>query len=263
MSAGAVGWCAEGIAGPLRLRGGSVICLRCFRAIVILDAELLKVEIPSVAAPAAEAHAVGLVQLAGGHVVALHEAILYTFHRQVQSPGLPVDGDLHIAAQRGWNAGPVHQRIGQVILHHGGVVDQIVQAQLVQAVIGFPLHILVKFDLEGILLAAHGSHRGKGCVSLGADAHIGDFLSIDGNAAFRIGFLGSGSDHAVPIRDFNINRVNGAGIEQPFIPHSDDALLTGCRLPRPDKCGQGQHDSERKAANPVDGFASGHIRHPM
>ena len=62
---------------------------------------------------AAHAHAVGFIELpVAAAVIALQEGFLHPFYRQIQAPVLPVDGDIHIAAQRGVHSKIAHHLVG-------------------------------------------------------------------------------------------------------------------------------------------------------
>ena len=86
--------------------------------------------------------------------VPVKEAVAQILHRQVQSPILAVDRQPHLARQRGRHPKAPEERIAEGILHIRGVAEQIVQAQLVQAVIGLPLFELTEVQPEAVALAA-------------------------------------------------------------------------------------------------------------
>ena len=74
---------------------------------------VLHVKGAAVAPAAAHAHAVGFIELpVAAAVIALQEGFLHPFYRQIQAPVLPVDGDIHIAAQRGVHSKLAHHLVG-------------------------------------------------------------------------------------------------------------------------------------------------------
>lgn len=130
-------------------------------------------ERPAVALAAAHALAVGLVQLPiAAAVVALEEGFLHALHRQVQAPILAVYGDVHKAAQGGVHPKGAHQLVAQVVFQHGVVLNQVVQAQLVQAVVSQGVVVVVELHLKAVAAVAVLLHLGQGGVSLPPDGHV-------------------------------------------------------------------------------------------
>ena len=270
-AAGHAGEIAEGHAvrlaggrGRFRFGRGGGIRRRGFGRLsvgflVVLHAELFHIEIPAVAAAAAEAQAVGLIQLALRHAVAFHEGVFQAFHRQVQAPRLAVHGDLHIAAQGGGHAHLVHQGVGQIVLHHGGVLNHVVQAQFVQAVVGHALHEVVKFHLEGVPLGTQGGHGGQGGVALGADGHVVILFPVDRDIAVHI-FLGCGvGNEIVPTVHGDVNGMHDALIEQEaFVPHGMAAVPAYRFHHAPQRQRQHQHQRCGRAADAIHRFCFQH-----
>ena len=123
--------------------------------------EFVHVKLPTVAPASAEAHAVRFVELAGiAAVVPPEEAVLHALHRQVQAPVLAVDGDIDIAAQGCVRTEGPHHLIGEIVFHVGGVLYGVVQAQLVQAVVGPGAVVVVELQLEAVAVAVHGGDHG-------------------------------------------------------------------------------------------------------
>ena len=270
---GIVSGCAAGRGRGLgaRAAGGAEIALRhggrrlrraVLRSGVIRIAcllQLIKAEIAPIAAAAAKGHAVGLVQFAPAHAVAIKEGFLHALDGQIKPPGLAVHVDLHIAAQRGGHAHAAHQRIGQVVLHHGGVLNQVIQAQLIQAVIGHALDIVVKLYLEGIARGAHGGHGGKGGIALGTDGDVAEALAVDGDAAFCV-FLRQGVfDKLVPVRHGDIDGMHPALVKkQPFIADCMAAVAAhGCHH-APQTDGDKQRQRRNHAGDAIRLFCSQH-----
>ncbi len=144
-----------------------------FKLLSELFAEGIHVEIASVSSTAAEGKAVGLVQLAVVvSVVALEEAVLYCFYRQIKSPRFAVYVDLRKAAQRRGDAHLVHERVGEIVLHEGLILNEVVQAELIQSVIRSAGLILVKLDLEAVAVISVGCDGRKRGVSLGTQSDV-------------------------------------------------------------------------------------------
>ena len=80
-------------------------------------------------------------------IAALGEGLLYALHGQVQPLLLPVDGDGEEGAQRGLHPHGGHHFVAQIVLHTGVVLNQVVQGQFVQPLIGFACFIVVEFEL--------------------------------------------------------------------------------------------------------------------
>ena len=110
---------------------------------------------------AAYIHALGLVELAVIHaVIAQQEALLHRLERQVQAPVLAVDRDAGVIVQRRVRAQEGEHVVDQRFLHAGRVGVVVVQDQLVQAIAGLAVHIMVELQLEtvavGIRVAGDG-----------------------------------------------------------------------------------------------------------
>ena len=226
--------------------------------------ELLKIEILAVAPAAAHVHAVGLVQVAVvAAVIALEEALLHRLHRQVQSPVLTVDGDVDIAAQGGSRAEFVHHLIDQVVLHHGIILDQIVQAQLVQTVIALGGIVLVELDLQAVPVGVHGGHGGQRRVALAPDAHIFEGLAVDDHAAQGVFLALCGLQEGVPVVDDDIDGVHLRVVEQPvLIAHGPGLGLDPESRSIHEQDGAQQRDHHRDDADPVYMLACAHGVNP-
>ena len=182
---------------------------------VELLAEILHIEIASVAAAAAEGHAVRLVEVAGRNaVVALEEAVLHAFDRQIQPPRLAVYVDLHKRAQWRGHAYFVHERIGEIILEVGFILNDIVQTELIQPVIRFARLIMIELDFEAVTIVAVGRDGGKRRVPLCADGDVAVFFAVDYNRAGGVFLVGALLDEAVPVVHDDIERMHAGGIEQ-------------------------------------------------
>ena len=153
-------------------------------------------------------------------VVALEEGVFHALHRQVQAPILTVDRDVHITAQGGGGTEGAHHPIGEVVLHQGGVLDEVVQAQFVQTVVGLGAVILVELQLETVPVAAHGGHAAQRGVALGADAHGAAGLAVDDHGAHGVFLILAGVDESLPIVHDDVDGVDPVGVEQTgLVPH--------------------------------------------
>ena len=223
----------------------------------VLPAAVLQVlyrKAPAVPAPAAEAHTVGLVEVPGvPAVIALQKAVLNALHRQIQAPVLPVYRDIDKAAQRRGGPGGGHHLVGEEILHIGVILDDVVQVQLIQAVIGRLAVIVVEFDFEAVPVVPISGHGAEGRVPLGPDAHVPAGFPVDDHRAGRILLVLAGVDKAVPIVHHDVHRMDPAGSKEPvFIAHGP-----GCRLePQGLAVDKQQRDRQRQrqdqTAEPVD-----------
>ena len=186
-----------------------------------------KVEILAVAATTAHIHTVGFVKLAiACAVVALQEALLHRFYRQVKPPILPVDGDIHIAAQGCRHTEFVHHPVCQVILHHSVVLDQVIEAELVQTVIGVGVIVLIEFDLKTVSAGIHRGDGAEGGVAFAPDAHIFEGFSVDDDTAHGIFLALCGGEKAFPIVNDDVDGVDLFCVKQSgLIAHSPLCFL--------------------------------------
>ena len=179
-----------------------------------------------------------------GAVIALQEGILHRFHSQIQAPVLTVHGDICIAAQRSRRAKVSHEAIGQIVLHHGGILDEVIQAQLVQTVIAFSVIILVKLDLETVPIAVHGRNRTERGIALGTNTHIAVGLAVDHHRANRILLVLAGLEKAVPVIHNDIDTMDPFGIKE-FLLVAHDLL---CR-PDSQRIGKEHNRAQHKSQN--------------
>ena len=187
----------------------------CFLAVLIH--EIAHAEILAVArTAAAEAHAVRLIEVTViAAVIPLQEGILDRFNGKIQTPVLTVDRNICIAAKRRICAEIAHQRVSEIILHIGIILNEIVQTKLIQSVIALGAVILIELDLEAVAAAVHIAHRAERGIALSADADIFHRFPVDDDCAGRIDFALAGLQEAVPVADHNIKCVNSRAVEQP------------------------------------------------
>ena len=198
-------------------------------------------------------NAVGLVQFAIGlAVIALEEAFLNALDGQIQAPILAVDGDGDKAAQRRRHAHLAHQGVGPVVLHVGVVLNQVVQAHLVQTIIAVAVLVLVKLHLEGVTVIAIGGHGGQRGVALAADAYILVGFTVDHQMADGVHLAGTGIQEGIPVIDHDVDGMHTGLVEQTgFISHRQ-ALRdgSGC-CGAQEYAGDNQRQDEHNAADPV------------
>ena len=213
---------------------------------------------------AAERQAVRLVQFALGHAVAFEEPFFDALHRQIQAPRLAVDAQLHEAAQRRWHAHAVHQCIRQIILHHRSVLNQVVQAQLVKAMVRHALHIVVKLHLEGIARRTQRRHGRQGSIAFGADGDASVLLAVDGDAAFHVGFGCRRINQLIPIVHCDVDGMHIALVKQQvFIAHRMASIaLHGFHAP-PQKQRCHQHQHCHRHGHAVQALCFQHGYHPI
>ena len=166
--------------------------------------------------PATHAHdAVRFVKFPGAiAVVALQEALLYSFHRQVEPPFLSVDGDIRIAAQRRVHSELLHHPITQIILHVSVILNNVVQIQLIQSLILDAILIMVKFQFKTVPIVAIVFDLGQGGISFGADSHIPDCLAVDGHIAHDVFLILAVLQKTFPVIHGNLNGVDLVGTEE-------------------------------------------------
>ena len=106
--------------------------------------------------------------------------------------------------------------IGHEILHAARILAEIVEAELVKAVIGDSGIIVVEFELVAEMGAALPADGGEGGIALGSDGNVLDQLAVDHGIAGDIRFLGGMGGHVLPVllTDENVDGVDAVGIEQ-------------------------------------------------
>ena len=212
---------AEGLTLPIGSLSG-VFLRSVFLFFFRLGHEIFHAEVASVAAAAAEVHGIGLIQFAViAAVIAAQEALLHTLNGQIRAEGFAVHTDLHKAAQGRSHAHLAHQRVGQIILHVGVVVNEVIEAQLIQPVIGFARLIVVKLNFEAVAVVAVGRNGRKRGVSLAADGDVFVAFSVDHHRAGSIFLILAGFKEALPVVHHNIDGMHIALIKKPvFITDS-------------------------------------------
>ena len=255
--------CGAGFAAGLFRRHGRFRAPRALAAApgeahrlrVFVD-EVLDVEVTAVAGTAA-AHAQGvrLVEVALAAVDALHEAVLHGLDRQIQPPVFAVDRHPDIGAERRVGAELRHQAVGQVVLHIGVVLDEVVEAELVQALVGLAGLVVVELELEAVALGAHRGHRGQRGVALAADRDAFDRLIVDDHAARRVFLARRRLDEGVPVVDHDVDRVDTGGVEQRlFVAHRAGGGRETQRLAVHEEDRDQQGEQRDDNADPVDVF---------
>ena len=198
-------------------------------------------------------NAVGLVQFAIGlAVIALEETFLNALDGQIQAPILAVDGDGNKTAQGGGHTHLGHQGIGPVVLHVGVVLNQVVQAHLVQTIIAVAVLVLVKLHLEGVTIIAIGRHGGQRSVALAADAYILVGFAVDHQMADGVHLAGTGIQEGIPVIDHDVDGMHTGLVEQTgFISHRPALRdVSGC-CGAQEYAGDNQRQDEHNAADPV------------
>ena len=158
------------------------------RIAVRVIVNILKLDIV-IACPASSAsiHAVRLVEFpVAAAVIAPQEGLFHPLYRQIQPPVLSVDRQIDIAAQGRGHTEVPHQPVHQVVLHHGVVLNQIVEVQLIQAIIGLGAVVVVKFHFEAVPIIAVGGNRGEGVVPLRPDRRAAVGLAVNDQRALSV-----------------------------------------------------------------------------
>ena len=202
----------------LRLRG-RLLSLRfaAFVALAAVKIQVVHVEVLAVAAAAAEAQAVRLIQLAEvGAVVSGQKAVFHALNRQIQPPVLTVHREINEGAERTVRAEIVHHQVNQVILHHGVVLNQIIETELVKAVQRARVVKMIELQFEAVALAAGGPHGRKRRVALCANSGVGVLGSVHHHGAGGVFFVFAAFQKAVPVVHHNVDLMHVGRIEQRF-----------------------------------------------
>ena len=215
---------------------------------------VVHVEASAVAPAAAHADAVGLVELAViTTAVALQESLLHALYCQVQSPLLTIHRDINKAAQGGVHPEIRHHLVGKVVLHVGVVLDDVVEAQLVEAVVGGGAVIVVKLDLEAVTVIAVAGHLGERGVSLGSDGYVFVGLIVDHQGAEDVFLIDAGVQKTLPVVHNDINGVDPAGVKEALFVSAaiGDSLHPQALAVHEGHC-EDQGQSDDNAADPID-----------
>lgn len=199
-------------------------------------------------------NAVGLVELSViAAVVALQEGLLHALYCQVQSPLLTVHRNIHEAAQRSVHPEICHHLVGKVVLHIGVVLDDVVETQLVEAVVGGGAVIVVKLDLEAVAVIAVVGHLGERGISLGPDSYVFVGLIVDHQGAEDVLLIGAGVQKALPVVHNDVNGVDPAGVKEAlFVSAAIGDGLYPQALPVHEGHREDQGQGDDNAADPID-----------
>ncbi len=133
------------------------------------------------------------------------------------------------------------------------ILYDIVQAQLVKAVIGVAAVIVVEFDFEAVAVIPIGAHHAQGGIALGAERNVAIGFVVDDDPAGLVFLIFAGFEEALPIVHDDINGVHAGGVKQPRLiaPRVIRALK-----PEPFRVAEQhryqQDEDERRTADPVD-----------
>ena len=129
--------------------------------------------------------------------------------------------------------------IGKVVLHIGGVLNDVVQAQLIQAVVGPAAVVVVELQLEAVAVAVHGGNHGERGVSLGPDGGVLIGFAVDDDRALGVFLVLTGLQEPVPVIHNDVDGVDLLRIEKP-------GLIAHNRRGGPDAQGFAVHEPECK-----------------
>ncbi len=194
------------------------------RGAFFIPIQAVHVEAPAIASAAAHTETIGLIQIPAGLSGTLHIALFYALCRQIQPPILAVDGDVNVTAQRRVNSKICHQPVSQAVLHIGIVLNDVVQTELVKAVIRASRLVMVELQLETVPVAVHGGNHAERSIALCPDADILIGFPVDYHGAGGIFLIFTGLQKSVPIVHHNLNGMDPAGIEQPRLVSQRRAL---------------------------------------
>ncbi len=194
------------------------------RGAFFIPIQAVHVEAPAIASAAAHTETVGLIQIPAGLSGTLHIALFYALCRQIQPPILAVDGDVNVTAQRRVNSEICHQPVSQAVLHIGIVLNDVVQTELVKAVIRASRLVMVELQLETVPVAVHGGNHAERSIALCPDADILIGFPVDYHGAGGIFLIFTGLQKPVPVVHHNFNGMDPAGIEQPRLVSQRRAL---------------------------------------
>ena len=139
--------------------------------IQITEIHIIGLEITAGFSPAADVHAVRLIELAVLHaVIAEQEAILHGLERKIDAPVFAIDGEFGVIVEGGVRAEVLVHIVDQRLFHIGGVGIVVVQDELIQTDAGLAVHVVVKLQLEAVAVGGGViGDGGQAGVALGAD----------------------------------------------------------------------------------------------
>ena len=159
--------------------------------------------------------AVGLVKIAVvAAVIALKKAFLDSLHCQIKSEILAVYRDIGKAAKGRAYAEIPHKGIAQEILHIGVILNNVVKAQLVEAVVCVGRIVVVKLYFKAVSVVSVIFDVCKGGVSLGAQSDIFLGLSVDNHGTEGVFLVCAGFKKAVKIVHNNVHCVDLCVVEK-------------------------------------------------
>ena len=216
--------------------------------IQIAEIHIIGLEITAGFSPAADVHAVRLIELAVLHaIIAEQEAVLHGLEREIDAPVFAVDGEFGII-----RAEILVHIVDQRLFHVGSVGIVVVQDELIQTEAGLAVHIVAKFQLEAVAVGRGViGDGGRAGVALGADGDAVKGRTADLDVALVI-FLRRGvGQHIVPVGlvHADIDLEHAARIEQRrLIRHGDAGLPCRCRDWTGKRgCAQAEADGSRHA----------------
>ena len=131
-------------------------------------------------------------------------------------------------------------------------MNDIIQAELIQSVIGVGAVKTIKLDLEAVAVIAIGFHLGQRGVALGADGDVRIGFVINDNGAGRIFLAFTTFDKFVPIVHTDIDRVHrGGGKELILISHDGGGLFYTKTLGVEKENHQKQRERKDNTANQI------------
>ena len=123
---------------------------------------------------------------------------------------------MHVAGERCVRAGGPEDRIGEIILHVGGIGVQVVQVQLLHTVVGLIIHVLTEVQFEGIPVGILiGSNEGETGISFGCKGNLTYGFTVDGDICLILCFLRGIGFQVLPVLfgDLDVDLMHIGGVE--------------------------------------------------
>ena len=95
-------------------------------------------------------------------------------------------------------------------------MNQIVQTELIQSIIGLSRLIMVKFQLQTVSLTAHHTHIGKRRISLAADSDVVQPFAVNDDGTAEIVFTLTIVEKFLPGIHQNIQIMYAGHVKQPL-----------------------------------------------
>ena len=108
----------------------------------------------------------------------------------------------------GVHAEITHHLIGEVVLHIGIVLNDVVETELIQAVVADRTVIVVKLNFKAVSVVSIAGHLGQRGIALGPDGYVVIALVVDDHRAQFVLLVGTALQEPLPIIHNDVDGVD-------------------------------------------------------